>query len=132
MNMLVPKGQVIVVGTPFHFKDLYSLFQPQKSQENNFDEMYKENGWVFKKYPAIDKNGRYLWEGRYDEQELTRKRKQLGQLIFTRELLVEPIVSDSSLFPLRLLQKAFVNMENYKLVGNIEAFPLKFKRVVLS
>lgn len=131
MNMLIPKGQLIVVGTPFHFKDLYSEFQFKSPQEEgDFDLMEKNNKWVFAKYPAIDKEGRILWPDRYNEKDLEDKRKQLGQVIFTREILVEPIVSDSSLFSLRLLQKSFVGMENYRLVGNIESFPIKFKRVI--
>jgi len=131
MNMLIPKGQICVVGTPFHYKDLYSKFQPQtKEQEASFEKMYKENGWVFARYPAIDNDGKFLWTERYNHRELARKKKQLGNLVFSREMLCMPITSDSSLFPLRLLQKAFIGTEHYRLVGNVEAFGIKFKRVI--
>ena len=47
MNMILPGGQVIVVGTPFHENDLYA-------------DLKKKPGWRVFEYPAIYPNGRVI------------------------------------------------------------------------
>jgi hypothetical protein len=121
-NMLVPKGQMIVVGTPFHEKDIYSTFREKE----------KQKVWTYREYPAFRADGKILWEGRYDFDLLMQKRTTLGNVIFSREFLCKPIASDSSIFPYTILSNAIDGMENYKLVNNIEAFPMNFESVVMG
>jgi hypothetical protein len=117
MNMLVPGGQIIVVGTPFHAQDLYGDLKSKK-------------GWFVIEYPAIFPDGRILWPQRWSFKDLMDKKNTQGNIIFSRENLCRPIVSDSSIFPLEILKRSLVRMENYTLVRNRDDFPKKFGKVV--
>lgn len=117
MNMLVPGGQIIVVGTPFHANDLYGDLKSKK-------------GWFVIEYPAIFPDGRILWPQRWNFRDLIDKKNTQGNIIFSRENLCRPIVSDSSIFPLDILKRSLVRMENYTLVRNRDDFPIKFPKVV--
>ena len=117
MNMVVPGGSVRVVGTPFHNQDLYGDLKTKKN-------------WKVFEYPAIYPDGRILWANRWDYKNLMDKRQSQGNLIFSRELLCRPITSDSTIFPIEILNTAFFRMENYTLVNNRESFPIKFSKVV--
>jgi len=119
MNAIVPGGQVPVVGTPFHELDLYGDLKTKK-------------GWLVLEYPAIFPDGRVLWPSRYTFKDLINKKEEQGNLIFSRESLVRPIMSDSSLFPFELIKRAYAGMENYTLVNNVEAFPVKFEHIVVG
>lgn len=117
MNMLVPGGQIIVAGTPFHANDLYGDLKSKK-------------GWFVIEYPAIFPDGRILWPQRWNFRDLMDKKNTQGNIIFSRENLCRPIVSDSSIFPLDILKRSLVRMENYTLVRNRDDFPMKFPKVV--
>lgn len=117
MNMLVPGGQIIVVGTPFHAQDLYG-------------DLKSKTGWFVIEYPAIFPDGRILWPQRWNFKDLMDKKNTQGNIIFSRENLCRPIVSDSSIFPLDILKRSLVRMENYTLVRNRDDFPKKFGKVV--
>ena len=119
-NMLVPNGQMVVVGTPFHEKDIYSTFRSEEKQKI----------WMYREYPAFRPDGKILWDRRYDFDLLMQKRAILGNVIFSREFLCKPIASDASIFPYTILSKAITGMDNYKLVNNREAFPIKFESIV--
>ena len=92
--MLVPGGQLAVVGTPFHKEDLY-----QKLAENA--------QYIFKRYPALDARDRPLWPTRYTKELLYEKKDEVGSTRFAREYLCLPISDESSLFPERILQDCF-------------------------
>lgn len=117
MNMLVPGGQIVVVGTPFHANDLYG-------------DLKTKTGWFVIEYPAIFPDGRILWPQRWCFKDLIDKKNTQGNIIFSRENLCRPIVSDSSIFPLDILKRSLVRMENYTLVNNRDDFPKKFNKVV--
>lgn len=116
-NLLVPNGQLGIVGTPFRSNDLYGHL---KTKEN----------WKVFEYPGIFPDGTLLWENRWDYAGLMDKRKSQGNLIFSREILVKPITSDSTIFPIEILNTAFLRMEGYTLVNNRDSFPVKFNKVV--
>ena len=117
MNMLVPKGQIIVVGTPFHAQDLYG-------------DLKTKQGWFCIEYPAIFPNGRILWPQRWSFEDLMEKKESQGNIIFSRENLCRPIISDSSIFPIDILNRSLNRMQTYTLVANRDDFPKKFSRVV--
>lgn len=117
LGMLIPGGQLITVGTPFHYADLYSMFK-------------ESIDFVYRKYPAIDKDGNLLWERRHNKADLDMRRRVSGKIVFSREFLVEPVSDDTAMFPDNLLQRALVGMQSYSYVENIDAFPIKFKKVV--
>lgn len=119
MNMLVPGGQIVVVGTPFHANDLYGDLKTKK-------------GWFVVEYPSIFPNGRVLWPQRWAFKDLMDKRETQGNIIFSRENLCRPIVNEASIFPMSILVRSLVRMENYTLVRNREDFPIKFNKVVVG
>lgn len=118
MNALLKGGQVVVCGTPFHEDDLYG------------DLKKKKKGWRVFIYPAVTPEGAVLWSDRYNFDDLLEKRDDQGAIIFSREQLCKPVVSNASIFPYDLIYKAFVGMEKYSLVTNREQFPIRFNRVV--
>jgi hypothetical protein len=116
MNMIEPKGTVGVVGTPFHEDDLYGRLKHTE-------------GWHYRVYPSVLPNGQLLWEERFPEKEIIRKRKEQGSVNFSREQLCRPIVSDSSIFPLNILENSIKGMERYSMTNTLREFPVQFKRV---
>lgn len=91
--MVVPGGQLIVVGTPFHAQDLYN---------------HLEEGGVFcvGKHPALDVAGKPLWPDRYDVAALDKKKRTLNSsLRWSREYLCRPISDEASLFPAALFEQ---------------------------
>jgi len=117
MNAVSKHGQVPVVGTPFHALDLYGDLKTKKR-------------WRAFEYPAIYPDGRVTAPRRYNYQDIMNKREEQGNLIFSREILVRPIVSDSTIFPFEILRRAFVGMDEFTLVGNRESYKMKFNIVV--
>ena len=119
MNMIVPNGQVIVVGTPFHANDLYGDLKTKK-------------GWHVREYPAIFPDGTILWNGRWKLEDLLEKRESQGNLIFSRENLVRPVTNESTIFPESVIKKAYAGMDSYKMAKSRSGFKMKFDQVVTS
>lgn len=127
MNMLVPGGQIIVVGTPFHASDLYGDLKSKSCFATD-----NKKGWFVIEYPAIFPDGRILWPQRWSFADLMEKKVTQGNIIFSRENLCRPITNESSIFPLKVLERCLVGMEKYTLVRNVDDFPLKFSKVVVG
>lgn len=127
MNMLVPGGQIIVVGTPFHASDLYGDLKSKSKAATGSDK-----GWFVIEYPAIFPDGRILWPARWGFNDLMEKKATQGNIIFSRENLCRPITNESSIFPLKILERSLLRMENYTLVRNRDDFPIKFNKVVVG
>lgn len=102
-NMVIPGGQIIVVGTPFHKTDLYG-------------ELAENEEYHFEKFQAWDQaQKKALWPERYDIKRLESKKREIGGIRFTREFMCEPIADDMSLFPSHLFRGAEVERRNVKL-----------------
>lgn len=104
-NMIVPGGQIIVVGTPFHAADLYA------DLADNIE-------YIFRKYPAKQKkDGKVfpLWGDRYSLKSLETKEREIGKIRFTREFMCDPISDDMSLFPLYLFKGPPIEQPMFKL-----------------
>lgn len=127
MNMLVPGGQIIVVGTPFHASDLYGDLKSKSKTATGSDK-----GWFMIEYPAIFPDGRILWPQRWGFIDLMEKRTTQGNIIFSRENLCRPITNESSIFPLNVLERCLVGMEKYTLVRNLDDSLIKFSKVVVG
>lgn len=119
VNMLLPKGHLKVVGTPFHEKDLYADIAEDKS-------------FISLEYPAIFPDGTILYPGRYDFDLLMQRKESLGSLKFSREFLVKPVSSDATIFPYDIVSKSFIGMDIYKLVRNRHSFGKKFVKVAIG
>lgn len=90
-NMIVPGGQIIVVGTPFHTSDLYG-------------DLSRNKEYVYRRYKAINDDGTALWEVRYPISRLLARKREIGPIRFAREFQCEPIADEMSLFPYRLFK----------------------------
>ncbi len=87
-NMIVPGGQIIVVGTPFHQADLYA-------------ELRENTEYEYRQYKAvIDKEAHHvLWPERYSWARLMSRKHEIGSIRFQREFQCVPIADEMSLFP---------------------------------
>lgn len=106
VNMVMPSeqyedhfegGQCIVVGTPYHMADLFGWLEK--------NEVYK-----FYRYPGIIKeNGteRALFPWRWTLKQLYNKKKEIGSVAFSREILCLAINDDISIFPTYLFPPLF-------------------------
>jgi hypothetical protein len=119
MSMIIPGGGVYVVGTPFTKDDLYS-------------EIKKDATFRCFEYPAIFPDGKILWEDRYNFEALLRKRMSLGNLVFSREILVRPIDDSISIFPWAILEKSFIGMQTFKMVKNRQSYAVKMKKICIG
>lgn len=90
-NMVVPGGQIIVVGTPFHTQDLYG-------------DLEKNKEYAVRRYPAIRQDGSALWPERYPLEVLARKKDEIKSLRFAREYLCQAVLDLASLFPVGLFK----------------------------
>lgn len=93
-NMVHPQGQIVAVGTPFHQGDLWGFLR-------------KNPVYAFRKYPGIIKDAdsgqdRALFPWRWTLEKLRNKKREIGSVAFTREILCQPISDDLSIFPSHL------------------------------
>lgn len=92
---LLPTGQLIVIGTPFHRRDLYG-------------ELKNKAEYHFASFPAILDSGklteRPLWPDYFSATTLSAMRSEMGAIRFSREMMCSPVTDDASLFPLSLFQ----------------------------
>lgn len=112
-NMIVPGGQIVVVGTPFHQADLYA-------------DLKKNPEYEFRRYSAItqkdDGSEQALWPERYPLERLEKRRNEIGVIRFTREFKCDPIADDMSLFPERLFRGSPVEQPTVVLGAPKEAW----------
>jgi hypothetical protein len=101
-NMIVPGGQIVVVGTPFHNQDLYG-------------DLKKNAGYTVREYPALRPDGTALWPERYSLELLEQKKEEIKALRFAREFMCQAVVDMSSLFPLTMFKGDPVEQMNVKL-----------------
>ena len=90
VNMVVPGGWLIVVGTPFHFADLYAKIAETKKYECSV-------------FSALE-DGHALFSQRYSADRLQDKREEIGEIRFAREFLCRPLSDEASLFPSHLFE----------------------------
>jgi hypothetical protein len=100
VNMVMPAtqfdgyfegGQCIVVGTPYHMADLYAWLE-------------KNEVYCYLRYPGIltdETTGKEsaLFPWRWSLEQLHHKKKEIGSVAFSREILCLPITDDISIFP---------------------------------
>ncbi|RYF36857.1 MAG: hypothetical protein EOO38_27135, partial [Cytophagaceae bacterium] len=84
-------GKMIVVGTP------------QSSRDLLMGNLQYNEAYDFRVYPGL-KDGKPQWPARLSQKWLDERLKELGPLIFAREIMCKPVSGGSSLFPLELFQ----------------------------
>lgn len=90
---LIPSGQLIVIGTPFHKRDLYG-------------DLSGKPEYHFARFPAVIDSGkateRPLWPEYFSAVTLRAMRSEMGNIRFAREMMCSPVTDDSSLFPMSM------------------------------
>jgi len=81
------KGKIVIVGTRWHFNDLYNhILENEKDNFNTFiRSAYNPDGSLF--FPEV-----------LSEEELNRQRKSLGSYLFSANYLNDPISSENAVF----------------------------------
>jgi len=123
---VLPGGQIFVVGTPFSSGDLYANLRDFKDP-NTGEILFKQL-----KYPAIYPDGRLLSPSRFTYESLMAQRGILGNMRFSREILVTPINDGSSIFPMTDLDNATVGQDQFTLISRIENSSRKFEKVTVG
>lgn len=119
MNALTNGGNIVVIGTPFSDLDLYS-------------DLKKKGKFKVFEYPAIFPDGSLLAPHRYNFDDLMEKKKILGSIIFSREILVKPVTAGSTIFPYSMIKNSIRGMEKYNYVKSIGQFPEKFEKISIG
>lgn len=118
MNIPLPKtGKATVIGTPFHEQDLYGYLKNAKN-------------WRVFEYPGIYPDGTLLSPERFSLQELLDKKAQIGSIAFSREILMKPISSNTSLFPKKILKMNLV--DTVSMANNKFNIPFKYDKIVFG
>jgi hypothetical protein len=107
VGRVVEGGRVIVAGTAWHREDL--LHTLEASGE-----------YVTLLNPAIKSNGRPLWPERWSLERLEQRRREIGEIEFARQLMVEAIADGDSRFKGEWLEHAFglAKAQGWTLVGH--------------
>jgi hypothetical protein len=111
-NMITPRGQIVVIGTPFHKQDLYADLKDNPS-------------YAYRRYQALGPDKKVLWPDRYNRKKLQARREEIGPIRFSREFECEPVSDDMSLFPGSLFRGEGVEQYTVKL-----GEPLEFWREI--
>ena len=88
------KGTLIVIGTRWHWNDLYSYII------DNLSHIY-----LVLKRAAIE-SGRIIFPQKFNEKVLDEKRQEMGPWVFSAQFLNEPVDSENATFTPGLLSKA--------------------------
>lgn len=114
-----PKGQMIITGTPYSQHDMYNYLR----EKNVFKQFI---------YPGIYSDGKLLFPERHSYKSLMAKKQLLGELVFSREILVQPVSDGATLFKMEILKNSIKGQENVCLVPNIASCSKEFIKVVIG
>ncbi len=94
VGRIVAGGRVIAVGTPWHREDLLHTLEASGEYATIRD-------------PAIKANGEPLWPQQWTIERLAQRRREIGELEFARQLLVQAIADGDSRFRGEWIEHAF-------------------------
>ena len=81
-----PSGQIIVVGTPVKYGDLFDILKDNKQ-------------YIHKRFPAINEDGTALWPSEFSTEILDKKKIELNQYwFFAREYLLQRVDPENAPF----------------------------------
>ncbi len=92
----MPMKKMVVIGTPQHFTDL-------------LHQLFDNEVYYSKMYPAVvnEETQEVLWEEMFSFEWLMKKKKEIGDLAFSKEFLCRPLDDSASLFPYLLISQNF-------------------------
>ena len=118
-NIIIPGGDVIFLGTPFHQESLYDKmmdagykFQcyparvPQESEQT--DDLAPEIQELM--YDGM-KPGTPIWPARFDDQELTEREASEGRSLFAMQYMLMTKLTDGLEYPLKLADLVCMHTE---------------------
>ena len=126
---LTPGGQMIIIGTPFYEMDLYGQLKKINVESAAKG---KEKPFPAFEYPAVFPDGSLLFETRHSYKGIMEKRDLLGEITFSREIMVQPLADGATLFPYEILRKSIFGQDEVPTYDNIDICPIKFQSVVIG
>ena len=94
VGRMVSHGKIIAAGTAWHRSDL--LHALEASGE-----------YTTLRSPAIKKNGKPLWPEQWPIERLEQRRREIGEIEFARQLMVEAVADGDSRFRGEWIDRAF-------------------------
>lgn len=88
LNLGADGGKKRIIGTIYHFADLYC-------------KLIKEGAWKLRKYPAEDENGNSVF---LPKEVLVEKRKDMGPYVYNTQMLLNPVAKEEQKFQYNWLQ----------------------------
>jgi len=85
LTRLEPNGRVIVIGTRWHFADLY-------------DHLLKDEAYERLIFPAINEANEALWPEKWPLEILLARKKEIGSIAFSSQYLCNPTPQEGAIF----------------------------------
>lgn len=82
---LEPKGRLVVVGTRWHFADLYS-------------ELLKDEGYQKLVFPALKENGDALWPEKWPVNILMERKREISSIVWAAQYMCNPTPMEGAVF----------------------------------
>ncbi len=94
VGRIVDGGKVIAVGTPWHPEDLLHVLAASGEYQLLSD-------------PALDADGKPLWPEAWPVERLEQRRREIGEIEFSRQMLLRPVSDATSRFKADWIERAF-------------------------
>lgn len=94
VGRVVATGRIVVVGTPWHGEDLLGVLQ-------------RSGEYRVVRDPAADASGEPLWPEAWPRARLEQRRREIGEIEFSRQMLLEVLSDAGSRFRQGWLERAF-------------------------
>jgi len=94
VGRIVAGGKVIVVGTPWHPADLLHVLGGSGEYQLLRD-------------PALGEDGKPLWPEAWPVERLEQRRREIGEVEFSRQMLLRPVSDATSRFKADWIERAF-------------------------
>ena len=110
LSRLTDNGRVILVGTAWNPEDAMHVFGARE-------------GWIQRKFPAIDANGSFLWPEVWNPERIAVKRRDFGPLEFARQILCEARDDSAARFKREWLELCKRNGQGERPVHRLDFVP---------
>jgi hypothetical protein len=94
VGRVVANGKILCVGTPWHPEDLYG-------------ELERSGEYAVRRDAAITANGEPLWPDKWPMERLEQRRREVGEIEFSRTMLLQVISDAASRFRAEWFEHAF-------------------------
>ena len=94
VGRIVAGGKSIVIGTPWHPEDLLHVLAVSGEYQLLRD-------------PALGEDGKPLWPEAWPVERLDQRRREIGEIEFSRQMLLKPVSDATSRFRADWIERAF-------------------------